>query len=171
MARRRSPILWLVAATVVVMVTWFVVTPRRAWRDFLRALAQGDNATLESVVDFPAVRQQAAADLTIAFTAQSKTRPDMPENIREDLMKQMVNTVSSPQGLLQLVNNFSAASPSGQTARTSFRYHGISRVDVLLGGSGSADAGAGLFTFERTGIRWRLVRASSQRIAALTPRP
>jgi hypothetical protein len=171
MARRRSPILWLVAATAVVVMAWFVVTPRRAWRDFLRALAQGDNATLDSVVDFPAVRQQAAADLTIAFAEQSKSRPDMPENVREDLMKQMVNTVSSPQGLLQLVNTFSVASPTGQTARTAFQYHGISRVDVLLGGTGSADTGAGLFTFERTGTHWRLIRASSQRIAALTPRP
>ena len=169
MARRRSPILWLMAATVVVVVAWFVVTPRRAWRDFLRALAQGDNATLELVVDFPAVRQQAAADLEIAFANQSKGQPGMPENVRENLMKQMVNTVASPQGLLQLVNNFSVASPTGQTARTSFHYHGISRVDVLLGGSGSADTGAGLFTFERTGTHWRLVRASSQRIAAITP--
>ncbi len=169
MARRRSPILWLMAATVVVVVAWFVVTPRRAWRDFLRALAQSDNATLELVVDFPAVRQQAAADLAIAFADQSKGRPGMPENVREELMKQMVNTVASPQGLLQLVNNFSVASPTGQIARTSFHYHGLSRVDVLLGGSSSADTGAGLFTFERTGTHWRLIRASSQRIVALTP--
>lgn len=168
MARRRSPILWLVAATVVVAVAWFVVTPRRAWRDFLRALAQDDRATLEAVVDFPAVRDQAAADLTLVLTEQSKGKQGMPENIREDLIKQMVNTMSSPQGLLQLVTSFSAASPSGQTARTSFRYHGISQVDVLLGSSRSGEAG--LFTFERNGMHWRLIRATSQRIAALTPR-
>jgi hypothetical protein len=167
MARRRSPILWLVAATVVVVVMWFIVTPRRAWRDFLRALAEDDRATLEQVVDYPAIREHAAADLAVALARQTKGQQDVPESLRAELMKQMVNTMSSPQGLLQLVTSFSASSSSGEPARTSFQYHGLSRVDVLLGGS--ADASAGLFTFERTRMHWRLVRASSQRIAALTP--
>jgi hypothetical protein len=60
-------------------------------------------------------------------------------------------------------------SGTGEPVQTKFRYHGISRVDVLLGGTGAVDNGAGLFTFKRTGLRWRLVRASSQRIAALAP--
>ena len=170
MARRRSPILWLMAATVVVVIAWFVVTPRRAWRDFLRALAENDTATLDAVVDYPAVRAQATADLAAALTVQSKSPQSVPEGVREDLMKQMVNTLATPQGLRQLVTSFSLKSDSGQTASISFHYHGISRVDVLLGSSGSHDRDAGLFTFERTGTHWRLIRASSQRVAALSPR-
>ena len=169
MARLRSPILWLVAATVVVLAAWFIVTPRRAWQDFLRALAQDDKATLATVVDLPAIREHAAADLAVAFAQQPKGQQEMPEKIRDALMQQMVNTVASPPGLLQLVTSFSVPSQSGKTARTSFRYHGISRVDVLLGSPKSADVG--LFTFERHGMRWRLIRATSQRIAALTPGP
>lgn len=168
MARRRSPILWLVAATVVVAVAWFVVTPRRAWRDFLQALAQDDRATLDAVVDYPAVREHATADLSVALAQQTRSQQNVTESLRGELLKQMVNTMSSRQGLLQLVTSFSAPSSNGEPARTSFRYRGISRVDVLLGGS--TDASAGLFTFERTRMRWRLVRASSQRIAGLTPR-
>jgi hypothetical protein len=169
MARLRSPILWLVAATVVVVVAWFVVTPRRAWHDFLRALAQDDRATLSTLVDFAAIREHAAADLTVALAAQSQGRPAMPEKFRDELKTQMVNTMASPQGLLQLVNGFSAPSTGGEPTHDSFRYRGISRVDVLLGSSRSGEAG--LFTFERNGMHWRLIRATSQRIAALTPRP
>ncbi len=168
MARRRSPILWLVAAVVVVVGAWFVVTPRRAWRDFLQALAQHDQATLDLVVDYPAVREHATADLSVAFAQQTGSQPNVPDSLRGELMKRMANTMASPQGLLQLVTSFSAPSSSGVPVRTSFRYHGISRVDVLLGDP--ADASAGLFTFDRSRMRWRLVRASSQRIAALTPR-
>jgi len=168
MVRLRSPILWLVAATVVVVAAWFVVTPRRAWRDFLQALVRDDRATLSVVVDFPAIREHADADLTVALAEQPKGRQAMPERFRDDLKEQMVNTMASPPGLLQLVTSFSVPSASGETARTSFRYRGISRVDVLLGSSRSGEAG--LFTFERSRMHWRLIRATSQRIAALTPR-
>lgn len=167
MARRRSPILWLVAATVVVAVAWFIVTPRRAWQNFLRALAQDDSAALAAVVDYPAIRERAAADFAVALAQQPKGPQEMPANVRDALMQQMVNTMASPPGLLQLVTSFNAPSPSGETARTAFRYHGISRVDVLLGNPASGEAG--LFTFERHGMRWQLIRATSQRIAALTP--
>ncbi len=169
MARLRSPILWLVAATVVVVVAWFIVTPRRAWHDFLRALAQDDRSTLAAVVDLPAIREHATTDLAVAFARQPKAQQEMPEKIRDQLMQQMVNTVASPPGLLQLVNSFSVPSQNSKAARTSFRYHGISRVDVLLGSPESGDVG--LFTFERRAMHWRLIRATSQRIAALTPGP
>lgn len=166
MARLRSPTLWLVAATVVVVVAWFIVTPRRAWHDFLRALAQDDQATLSAVVDFPAVRDHAAADLAVAFAKQPKGKQEMPEEMRDQLIQQMVNTVASPSGLLQLVNSFSVPSQDGKTAKTSFRYHGASQVDVLLGIPESGEIG--LFRFERNRMHWRLIRATSQRVAALT---
>ena len=169
MARLRSPILWLVATTVVVVVAWFAVTPRRAWQNFLRALVQDDRATLSAVVDFPAIREHAAADLTVALAKQPQGQPLMPEKFSADLKAQMVNTLASPSGLLQLINGFNAPATGGEPARAVFRYHGISRVDVLLGGSRSEEAG--LFTFARAGLHWRLIRATSQRIAALTPRP
>jgi hypothetical protein len=169
MARLRSPILWLGAATVVVVVAWFIVTPRRAWHDFLRALAQDDRTTLSAVVDYPASREPAMADLALACAQQPKGQQEMPEKIRAQLLQQMVNTLASPPGLMQLVTSFSVPSPGGKTAKTSFRYHGISQVDVLLGSPESDEVG--LFTFERDKMHWSLIRATSQRIAALTPGP
>jgi hypothetical protein len=163
MARRRSPILWLVATTVVVAVAWFIVTPRRAWQNFLRALAQDDTAAISAVVDYPAIRERAATDFAVALAQQPKGPQEMPANVRDALIQQMV----SPPGLLQLVTSFNGPASNGEIARTAFRYHGISRVDVLLGNPASGDAG--LFTFERHGMRWQLIRATSQRIAALTP--
>jgi hypothetical protein len=169
MAPRRSPILLLVVASVVVAGAWFVVTPRRAWTEFLRALAQNDQKSLAAVVDYPAVREHANADLAVALAQQTNGRQGVPAALRSELMKQMVDSMTSPHGLLQLVNGFSVPSGSGAPVHTTFHYHGLSKVDVLLGGTGSGDTGAGLFTFERAGTHWRLTRASSERIAALTP--
>lgn len=168
MARRRSPILFLVAATAVVAIVWFVVTPRRAWKDFLRSLAQQDAQSLAAVVDYPAVRKQAEADLTLALSHQTNGKPGLAPAVRSDLMRAMVDTMVSPNGLLSLVNGFSVPAGNGKPVRTRFHYRSPWHVDILLGGTGSKDTGAGLFTFERKGMHWRLVRASSQRVAELS---
>ncbi len=168
MARRRSPILFLVVATGVVAIVWFVVTPRRAWHEFLRSLAQHDPQSLAAVVDYPSVRKQAEEDLTLALSRQTNGRPGLAPAVRSDLMRAMVDTMTSPGGLEGLVNSFSVPAGNGKPVRTSFHYRSLWHVDVLLGGTGSDDTGAGLFTFERTGTHWRLVRASSQRVAALS---
>lgn len=168
MARLRSPILWLIAAAAVLTVAWFIVTPRRAWHDFLRALAQKDPVLFSSVVDEPAMRLHAEEDLSTAINIRAGERVQVAPKLRQDLMQAMVDNLTSMPGLLDLVNGFSVPSGNGAPVRTVFRYHGLSQVDVLLGGTGTANTGAGLFTFERRGTHWWLVRASSQRVAALT---
>jgi hypothetical protein len=54
---------------------------------------------------------------------------------------------------------------------TSFRYKSPSRVDVRIRSAESTDANAGVLTFTRSALTWRLTRITSDRLMSAGSRP
>jgi len=163
-------------ATIAAGAAWFWVSPRRTWDRLLFALVTGDAATLETVVDFPSVRMHLREDLRTAFDARTGRLPlSAGPAIGSAVVDPIVDMVVTPKGLEQLITAFGIRTPSANTVgqieeRTivTYRYHSPSRVDVRVRSSAEPVSSAGLFTFMRSGVRWRLARVWSDRLASNT---
>lgn len=156
---------WLVLLAVLIMGAWYVMAPRRSYQRFLQALLTGSEAELVATVDFPLVRDNLKRDLAPALERAAGRGGAVFGGV---LVEQAVNSVLTPTGLAQLVNGFGslrtrrdeAPDPDARTV-TSFRYRSPSRVDVRIRSSADPASGAGILTFSRTGLTWRLTRITS----------
>jgi len=82
------------------------------------------------------------------------------------ILDPLVDIMVTPDGMAQLVNSFGTrdvATP--QETVVDYRYRSPSRVDVHIRSSIDPEEAAGIFTFERSGTAWRLVRIWSDRLA------
>ena len=93
-------------------------------------------------------------------------------------MEQAVNSVLTPTGLSQLVTGFGSVRRSAADVSetlgdvvTTYRYRSPSRVEVELRPAGDPDATAGVLTFTRSALSWRLTRLSSDRLMTDGNRP
>ena len=77
----------------------------------------------------------------------------------------------TPSGLADLITAFGSRTPGPNAADTlqagtevTFKYRGLSRVDVLIRAAGESEAQSGILTFLRTGTVWRLSRIWSEQL-------
>jgi hypothetical protein len=166
---------WLLALTLLVAVAWYIITPRRAYDDFRLALLTGSESGLQATVDFPAVRDNLKRDIAPALDRATGKIGGAALGV---LLEQAVNSVLTPSGLAQLVTGFgtvrrSAAEVSDTPGDvvTSYRYKSPSRVDVMIRPAGDPDVTAGVLTFTRSALSWRLTRISSDRLMSAGSRP
>lgn len=161
----------LVAIAVVATGAWYWFTPRRAWNQFVEALALSDATALEQLVDYPRVRTNLKADLRGAIDQRGATKGIAPA-VGGVMLDPLVDIMVSPDGMAQLVNTFGTrATATDQTTVIAYRYRSPSRVDVHVRSSVDAEDAAGIFTFERSAISWRLVRVWSERLATSAESP
>lgn len=157
---------WFLALLLVAVGAWMWITPRRTYDRFLRAVAFGDRADLEATVDFPVLRDNLRRDLRSRLAAGPAR---IAGEVAASLLGTMVDAAVTPEGLSSIVTGFGTApggvSPDSLHRRTttSFRYRSLSRVDVRIRPAGDERDGGGVLSFERTGLRWRLVRAWAPR--------
>lgn len=154
-------------ATVVVICTgiWYWQAPRRAWNNMVKALAFQDAPALERLVDFASVRAHLKTDLRTAMAA-STPGGAMAAAIGGVGIDPVVDIIVTPAGMAQLVNTFGTRdTTAAQHTVVRYRYRGVSHVDVHIRSSVDRDDAAGIFTLERSGARWRLVRIWSDRLA------
>ncbi len=166
---------WLLALTLLVAAVWFVVTPRRAYNDFRVALLTGSESGLQATVDFPRLRDNLKRDLAPAL---ERVGGGIGTTVGGLLLEQAVNSVLTPTGLSQVVTGFgtirrSAAEVSDTPGDvvTTYRYKSPSRVDVEVRPAGDPDATAGILTFSRSALSWRLTRITSDRLMSAGSRP
>jgi len=169
-----KPFRWLLVAAVLLTGIWYVTSPRRAWDRFLGAIVMGQEAELQATIDFPTLRDNLRVDLRAAMSQRS----DLSGAIGGVLVDQLVSGIVTPLGLTRLVTAFGTRSPSAADrdsldARTvtSFRYRGPSTVDVRLRAASADPSSAGVFTFTRSGLRWRLTRIWSDRLPTMGAMP
>ncbi len=128
----------------------------------------GDAAAVEDIVDFPSVRTHLKADLRTALESRSGTLPrgTLP-TLGGAILDPIVEMVVSPSGLEQLITSFGTRDTDvAQHTVVSFRYRSLSRVDVHIRASVDSEREAGVFTFERSGVSWRLTRVWSDRLTS-----
>jgi hypothetical protein len=166
---------WLLALTLLVATAWYIVTPRRAYDAFRMALLTGSESGLAATVDFPVLRDNLKRDLAPAI---ERVAGGMGATVGGVLVEQAVNSVLTPTGLTQLVTGFGVArrsatdvSDTPENVVTSFRYKSPSRVDVRIRSAESTDANAGVLTFTRSALTWRLTRITSDRLMSAGSRP
>jgi hypothetical protein len=166
---------WLLALTLLVAAAWYVITPRRAYDDFRVALLTGSESGLQATVDFPAVRDNLKRDLAPAL---DRAGGRLGATVGGVLMEQAVNSVLTPTGLSQLVTGFGSIRRSAVDVSdtpgdvvTTYRYKSPSRVEVEIRPAGDPDATAGVLTFTRSALSWRLTRISSDRLMTDGNRP
>jgi hypothetical protein len=170
---RRSPLFWLILAALGLSVVWYVVTPRRAWERFNRALVTGSESGLEAVIDYPILRDNLKRDLRGAIDVSTQVRAGLPAgDLAGLLIDPMVDAAVTPGGLARLLTGFGMRRDAGAAgegifsrAETRFRYRPPSRVDVRVYPEGGSPDDGGIFTFHRSGTTWRLVRIWSDRLA------
>ena len=162
MTRRLRFIGGLALLLLIALGGWYYQSPSSARDRFLRALALGDEVTLEQSVDFPAVRNNLRDDLMALASRNVRLAPQLDAATIDPLL----DVVVSPAGLEQLVNSFGIR-PVEEEQQTvmSYHYRSASRVDVRIRSSVDAESAAGIFTLERSGASWRLVRIWSDRLA------
>lgn len=174
MARRFRLLPWL--AILILLLAqiglWFWVTPHRAYDRLMRAIAFGSESELAETVDLPVLRQNFSDDIRRAVTGQPQFHLRGEEV--ETFLTASVDAVVTPRGLAELINGFSASTPSAGSADTlpvgtvvSFHYQSVSRVDVRIRAADASESSAGILTFTRTGVAWRLTRVWSEQLLRL----
>ncbi len=165
MPRTSSRITWIAITAAVVVCAWFWFSPRRAWDDFVGALALADGPTLNRVVDFSQVRENLKTDLRNAVAQRAPTGLAAPP-LGGVILDPLVDILVTPDGMAQLVNSFGTREvATEQKTVVDYRYRSPSQVDVHIRSSIDPEEAAGIFTFERSGTVWRLVRVWSDRLA------
>ncbi|MEO5799248.1 MAG: DUF2939 domain-containing protein [Gemmatimonadales bacterium] len=169
MTRRRSPLPWLLACTMILVACWFWIAPHRAYDRLVEAVAFGSATELAAVVDFPTVRQQLKDDLQAAIARRSRSR--IGSAVTATLLESAIDATLTPSGLANLITAFGTRTPGRAAADTlktgtevSYRYHSLSRVDIHIRAKGESDAKSGILTFTREGARWRLSRIWSEQL-------
>jgi hypothetical protein len=171
MARRFSLLPWLAILLLLIgqVGIWFWVTPHRAYDRLMRALAFGSESELAETADLPVVRQHFMEDVRSAITRRSDFH--LRGAAADSVVTMAANVVLTPQGLADLVSSFGTPTPGPAAADTllvgtevSFHYQGLSRVDVRIRPTGASEQSAGILTFTRTGVTWRLTRVWSEQL-------
>lgn len=163
---------WLLLFLVLATGAWYYRAPRRAWDRFLHALVTGREADLQAAIEFPILRDNLKRDLRAVVEDRAGDASGFAAGVAGAMIDPLVNTTITPQGLERLVTGFGTRTPEPGEAdslaagtETAFRYRGPSRVDVRVWASGGDSDKAGIFTFRRFGLSWRLVRIWSDRLA------
>ena len=165
MTRRSGRTRYVILIALMLVGAWYWFTPRRAWDRFLQSIAMGDAETLDRVVDFAKVRANLKSDLSAALTERTG-RNRIAVGLGGMMIDPMIDMLVQPEGLAELVNSFSVrGTDATQKTVVSYRYHSPSRVDVRIRSSVDPESAAGIFTFERSALSWRLVRVWSERLA------
>jgi hypothetical protein len=169
---------WLLLALVLLTGVWYYLTPRRAWDDFLEAIVTGQEARLQATIEFPILRDNLKGDLRAALEGRVQGEAPVLAGLSGVLIDPLVNATVTPQGLARLVTGFGTRTPHPDEAdslaagsETSWHYRSPSRVDVRVRARGADPIDAGIFTFQRFGLSWRLVRIWSERLATLETAP
>lgn len=165
---------WLLVLLVLLTGAWYAWAPRRAWDNFLEAIVDGREHDLQETIEFPILRGNLKRDLRVAVQGRMKGDAPLVSGLAGALIDPIVDLTMTPQGLERLVTGFGTRTPRPGEAdslaagtETAFRYRGPSRVDVRVNARGGDPEDAGIFTFQRFGLSWRLVRIWSERLAGL----
>ncbi len=162
---------WTLLLLVLATGAWYYWSPRRAWDNFLEAIVSGREGDLHSTIEFPILRDNLKRDLRAAIDQRMTGDAAGLAGLSGALIDPLVNMTVTPQGLTQLVTGFGTRTPRPGEADSlaagtdvSYRYRGPSRVDVRVNARGGDAEDAGIFTFRRFGLSWRLVRIWSDRL-------
>lgn len=162
---------WILLLALLGLGAWYWFAPRRAYHRFLNAIAFGDAAGLEATVDFPLLRMNLREDLRAGLERKAGT--GLGAAVAGGVLGALVDAAVSPEGLSQIVTGFGMRDPGDAAADsltagaiTSFHYRAPSRVDVVLYPEGKTADDGGILTFTRSGLRWKLTRAWSTRLAS-----
>jgi hypothetical protein len=163
---------WLVMAALLLTGVWYLYTPRRAWDRFMRGIVLAQPKDMDATIDFDALRDNLRQDLRAAL--QRNGSSDLVLRASGALLDQLVAQTVTPRGLTSLVTAFGTRTPQAADRDsldaitvTTFHYRGPSTVDVRIRPASADAQGAGVFTFTRSGLRWRLTRVWSDRLARL----
>jgi hypothetical protein len=161
--KRFTLLLLLVALAVA---GWYWVSPTLAVNRLLGAVRAGDEAALENVIDFPAVRQNLKADLSGAADSRARGEEDQlgafGRALGGMLVGGLVDMFVTPAGLAAVIhgNNPVADGDAERVNLENVDYaieRGISRFRVRFESSDRPDIQPAL-VFQRQGLRWRVVR-------------
>lgn len=163
---------WLVMAALLLTGVWYLYTPRRAWDRFMRGIVLAQPKDMDATIDFDALRDNLRQDLRIAL--QRNDAGDLATQVGGALLDQLVAQTVTPRGLTALVTAFGTRTPTAADRDslnaitvTTFHYRGPSTVEVRVHPASTDAQGAGVFTFTRSGLHWRLTRIWSDRLARL----
>src|ERR1051325_859350 len=128
---------FLVVFLIVACAAWAYVSPRLAAKPFRDAVVAGDANGLTAIVDFPALREQLAADLRAAVPQRSPT----PNPLRAALGAELGGVVSdaamerfvSPQGVIRLARYGSWQSSASSAQVLGIGYQDLSDFGVTMG--------------------------------------
>lgn len=164
MTLRRSPLLWLNVAAVVLVAVWLWVAPRRAWDQFLLAVAAPDDAPLMARIDPALLSANMRSDLLIALSRREGVDPAVLKGKSETLiLNPLVEAATSADGIRETVRSFQSGNAGTTTSSSavSYRYLSPIEVEIRMHDPAAPPAEAGLFTFRFTGAAWRLIRVRS----------
>jgi hypothetical protein len=170
----KSPLRKLLLLALILAGVWYFWTPRRSWDRFLTAVVMADSPALQDNADFIALRANLKSDLKLALES-SDENGSLSGTLTSSLLDPVVNMTLTPRGIAELVTSFGTRSPQAgdldsfaSGSVTSFRYRSHSRVDVQIRPAGSSEDASGVFTLRRDGLRWRVSRIWSAKLAAMT---
>jgi Protein of unknown function (DUF2939) len=157
----------LVALTACAVAGWYWYSPVRAVDALETAVRNGDEAALEKIVDFDAVRTNLKADLHQAIDSKDRSREDRPlasigAAIGGAIADGAVDAFVTPRAV--------AAAVRGRASlRSDAAEDDVDRVDFDIDRSGPSrfyarartddrDGVRATFQFARRGLGWRVVR-------------
>jgi choline dehydrogenase-like flavoprotein len=174
----RKLIIGVAGLAIVLLLGAWVLSPVFAMQALTRAAEQGDEAALERLVDFPAVRQSLKDELNARMMAEMRNGESEIDPawagvgmlLGPAIVSGAIDAVITPQGVATMVRTAEAPEPAdvlnrpeaspGETeddVRKSWTYRGANRVEVRLTTTDRPDQPL-ILNMDRNGLfGWRLV--------------
>ncbi|HXC54971.1 MAG TPA: DUF2939 domain-containing protein [Rhizomicrobium sp.] len=161
-------------AAMVVFVAAYVASPYWAYRELQGAARSGDQAALESVIDFSAVRSDLKAQLNAMLLAKMQSDPKLRDNpfaelgllIAPALIDKMVESYLTPQAVSAMIVHARAPKPDAERTagdadsahiETHYGYVSPDRFRVTLTDRRSPDRQLSFMLARRGLFGWKLI--------------
>lgn len=161
----------LIAVAILVVGGYFIASPYLAASALKTAAIEGDGDSLETSVDFPAVRESLKSQMTIALNEKMQNDPEMSANpfsglamlMVPKIVDQAIDVYVTPEGLAQLAQGKKPKAdnaPASDGTSTEFEYEWVS-IDRFRVTPKTVDGESTppSLLFERRGFSdWKLIR-------------
>lgn len=183
----KRPALLATGAVAVLLLAAYALSPFLAIRELRTAANSGDRARLETLVDFPAVRDSLKSQISAKLLQAMHDDPDLKGNplaalgalVAPAITDRVIDSVVTPDGLVSIIaqgkvaraesRSVSGSSPPPAHMQASYGYEGLNRFEVHLRRTDDPAVSVGLGLSRRGFVGWQLTRIDISSLLSADP--
>jgi len=167
---KKNGIIALIVVLIIGLTGMYLASPYLAASSLRNAAMESDSDKLESLIDFPSVRESLKSQLTVAMMAEMENDPEMKDNpfaglgamMLPTMVEKMVDAFVTPDGVAAMLRgqkpNEKAAPSLKKEIEFTTSYVNLDRFRVAMRNTEINEDGPSL-VFERRGFAsWKLIK-------------